>query len=346
MTIEQTLNENGIRLNHQQEGNQKVKCPTCQPPHNPRDNPLSVTISDDGVVWNCHHCGFKGGKKTGGIFRPYTKPVYVAPTKLEPKQETFMVKFFKDRGISESTINEYKIYNENNWIGFQYFDENGNLTNIKYRTTDKQFRQSANTKSILYNYDNVCKSETVIFTEGEMDVLSLAECGFNNATTLPNGAPKEFKGDEKDARYKALVNCKLVAKKIILFTDNDTSGKALHKELLHRFGKDLCWFVRIPDNCKDANEVLIKHGALKLKEIIDNAEPYPIEGLHTARDYFEQINDLYEGNYEKPTEIGLEGLDDIYKPMTGTFTVITGIPNHGKSAFLDQCLLKLAINHG
>ena len=51
MTIEQTLNENGIRLNHQQEGNQKVKCPSCQPPHNPRDNPLSVTISDDEVLY-------------------------------------------------------------------------------------------------------------------------------------------------------------------------------------------------------------------------------------------------------------------------------------------------------
>jgi len=346
MTIEQTLNENGIKLNHQQEGNQKVKCPSCQPPHNPRDNPLSVTINDDGVVWNCHHCGFKGGKKTGSIFRPYVKPVYVAPTKLIPKQESFMLRFFKDRGISESTINEFKIYNENNWIGFQYFDENGNLTNIKYRTTDKQFRQTANTKSILYNYDKVCKAETVIFTEGEMDVLSLAECGLTNATTLPNGAPKEFKGDVKDARYKALENCKLIAKKIILFTDNDTSGKALHKELLHRFGKDICWFVRIPDNCKDANEVLIKHGAIKLKEIIDKAEPYPINGLYTAKDYFTQIHDLYEGNYEKPTEIGLEGLDEIYKPMTGTFTVITGIPNHGKSAFLDQCLIKLAINHG
>jgi len=109
MTIEQTLNENQIQLKHHQEGNQKVKCPSCQPPHNPRDNPLSVTINDDGVVWNCHHCNFKGGKKTGSIFRPYTKPVYTEPVRLEPKQESFMVKFFKERGISESTINDFKI---------------------------------------------------------------------------------------------------------------------------------------------------------------------------------------------------------------------------------------------
>ena len=345
MDIRNTLLENRIELQHQQEGNQKVKCPQCQPPHNPRDTPLSVTINSDGVVWNCHHCEFKGGRKTGGLHQPYKKPTYTAPKEPSIKKADFMFDYFKTRGISKNVVEAFKIFNDEKWIGFQYFDENGKLANIKYRTINKEFRQTPNTKSTLYNYDRVCNTDCVIFAEGEMDVLALAECGLDYGTTLPNGAPKEFKGDKNDARYKALENCKLIAKKIILFTDNDDSGKALHKELLHRFGKDICWFVEIPDNCKDANDVLMKHGAMRLREIIEKAKPYPIEGLHTARDYFDQINDLYEGNYEKPTEIGLEGLDDIYKPMTGTFCVITGIPNHGKSAFLDQCLIKLAENH-
>ena len=53
--------------------------------------------------------------------------------------------------------------------------------------------------------------------------------------------------------------------------------------------------------------------------------------------------DLYEGNFIKPYDIGMKGLDDIYKIMTGTFHTITGIPNHGKSIFLDQILLSLAV---
>jgi twinkle protein len=133
-----------------------------------------------------------------------------------------------------------------------------------------------------------------------------------------------------------------LAKKIILFLDNDESGKALHKELLHRFGKDSCWFVETPSGCKDANEVLMKHGKEKLKELINNAKPYPVEGLYTAYDYSKEIQELYDGNYIKPVEIGIQGLDDIYKIMTGTFHTITGIPNHGKSLFLDQILLSLA----
>ncbi len=345
MSVENIIYENGIKLNHFQEGNQKVKCPQCQPPHNPRDNPLSVTIKHDGVVWKCHHCEWTGGKSTGYINRPYVKPTYEKPKEPQNKQDQFMISFFNKRGITETTIKKYKIFNENNWIGFQYFDEKGNLTNIKYRTPDKQFRQSANAKSILFNYDRVCGEDVVVFCEGEIDVLSLGEIGIDYATTLPNGAPKEFKGDKNDARFKALENCKLSAKKIILFTDNDSAGKALHKELLHRFGKDLCWYVNMPDNCKDANEILLKHGAIKLKQCIDNAEPYPVDGLYTTQYYLDQVNDLYDGNYERPTEIGLKGLDDIYKIMTSTFHVITGIPNHGKSVFLDQCLLKLAQNN-
>ena len=348
MSIDKTLNENRINLKHQQEGNQKVKCPECQPPHNARDNPLSVTITNDSVMWKCHHCEWTGGKSTGSLYTPaLSKPTYVRPSapKISKKPSDSFYEYMKERGISKDTCERFKVIQENEWCVFQYFDENGQITNIKYRTRDKQFRQSANAKSILYNYDKVCNEKVVIFTEGEFDVLALGESGFDNATTLPNGAPKEAKFDKNDARFKALENCNLVATKIILFTDNDSSGRALHKELLHRFGKDICWFVTIPDNCKDANDVLLNHGAMKLREVVENATPYPIEGLHTAKDYFDQINDLYEGNYEKPTEIGLEGLDDIYKPMTGTFCVITGIPNHGKSAFLDQCLIKLAENH-
>ena len=348
MNIQNILADNQISVKHFQEGNQKVKCPRCQPPHNPRDNPLSVTITYDSVMWKCHHCEWTGGKNTGYIHEPKKKVNYVRPTPPEEpkKPQASFYEYMKERGISKETCEKYKVVQENEWCAFQYFDENGELTNIKYRTRDKRFRQSANAKSILYNFDKICSSEVIIFTEGEFDVLALAEVGFDYATTLPNGAPKEYKGEENDKRFAALENCNLPATKVILFTDNDDSGKALHKELLHRFGKDVCWYVEIPDNCKDANEVLIKHGPMKLREIVEQAVPYPIEGLYTAADYYSQVNDLYEGDYEKPTEIGMHGLDEIYKIMTGTFHVITGIPNHGKSVFLDQILINLAKING
>ena len=49
--------------------------------------------------------------------------------------------------------------------------------------------------------------------------------GFDNVVSLPDGAPKEAKFNEQDARFTALENCPLAAKKVILFTDNDDAGK-------------------------------------------------------------------------------------------------------------------------
>lgn len=344
----------GLKPKHTQSGYQKIKCPNCQPPHNPKDRPLSLTIEEDGsFVYKCHHCDFAGGWKTSQSYKTKYLKDYIQPKKsfVKPerpktvKRETFLYDFMQSRGISKNTSDSLKIYTEGKWIAFPYFDEESELINIKFRDTQKQFRQTPNAKRIIYNYDNVYKADTVIFVEGEMDVLALCEIGYTNSTTLPDGASKEAKFKENDARFMALQNCPLKAKKIIIFTDNDTAGRALHKELLHRFGKDKCWYVKAPEGCKDANEVLIKHGQQKLKEIIDNAIPYPIDGLFRASDYLNQVNDLYDGNYVKALEIGMDGLDDIYRILPSTFHCITGIPNHGKSVFLDQVLIKLAENH-
>ena len=346
MSTDKRPEEYGIRLKTHQHGSQKIKCPECQPPHNPRDNPLTVTINDEGTVWFCHHCEWSGSYfKTGIIPFAVPKKKYVRPERPKGSHTDVMIAYFKERGISEDALKSFNIQDEDGWYAFQYFNEKGIVENIKYRTRDKRFKQTKDAKQILYNYKEVHDKETVVFVEGEMDVLSCHMAG-HVATTLPNGAPKEAKYKEGDARYKALENCELKASKIILFTDSDEPGKALHKELLHRFGRDRCWYVVIPDDCKDANEVLVRHGKDKLASVIDNAQPYPVEGLYTANDYYGKLHDLYNGNYEKPLDIGIYGLDEIYKIMNSTFHTITGIPNHGKSLFLDQILITLAENHG
>lgn len=347
MKVYDELANLGIKVKHYDQGNQKVKCPKCQPPHNPKDNPLSITFTESGFVYKCHHCELEGGwYDQVQPFKPMKKDFVKPEPPKEDDDKTKLYEFFKGRGISSSTVDNMKVFFQGGWIGYQYFDADGSLANIKYRSLDKQFRQSPNAKRIIYNYDNVYQSDTVIFVEGEMDVIALAEAGFDNATSLPDGAGKEAKFDPNDSRFKALENSPLKANNIILFTDNDSAGRSLHKELLHRYGKDKCWYVKVPDGCKDANEVLMKHGVNKLNEIVNDAIPYPIDGLYKTQDYMQQVVDLYEGNYERPISIGMEGLDDIYKIMTGTFHVVTGIPNHGKSLMLDQIILNLAKNEG
>ena len=72
--------EHGIKLRTREHGSQKIKCPECQPPHNNRDNPLTVTINTEGIVWFCHHCEWRGSYFENGktpVTLPkqtYTKP--------------------------------------------------------------------------------------------------------------------------------------------------------------------------------------------------------------------------------------------------------------------------------
>jgi twinkle protein len=348
-TMYDVLRDENITLPNDGEGNQKVKCPSCQPPHKASDRPLSVTIENGAAVWNCHHCGFKGTtmiKRSNFTTAP--KKEYVRPTPpTEINTPATLFSYFAKRGISKETVNKKGIYvADKYWMAFPYLDGNSEVINIKYRTKDKKFKQSPNAQRSLYNYERAKDAESVIFVEGEMDVLTLIECGFDNVVTLPDGAPQEAKFNEKDARFTALETCPLKAKKIILFTDNDGAGKSLHSELLHRFGKDQCWYVDYPSDCKDANEILLKHGAERVRECVNSAVAYPVDGLYKANEYYGAVLDLYNGNYVKPIEVGYANLDKIYKVMKGTLHVVTGIPNHGKSSLLDQLAIKISEEHG
>lgn len=63
--LDETLSNHGIKLPRVQSGNQKIPCPKCSHTRtkNPSDAPLSIRIEADltSAVWNCHHCGWKGG---------------------------------------------------------------------------------------------------------------------------------------------------------------------------------------------------------------------------------------------------------------------------------------------
>ena len=343
-TIEERVSNLGFELAKGIQ-DQKTKCPKCQPPHNPRDNPVSITIKDNMFLWNCHHCGYKGGL-------PLNEKIEIKSLQKEPKpffgdKKNFsqdMYSFFSKRGISKDTVDFFEIYQtQNTSLAFPYLDENREIQNIKYRSIkEKRFTQVKGGKKYLYNYVNVKNADSVIFVEGEMDCLALKEVGFENVTTLPDGAPSQTNFNNDDKRFKVLEECPIEANQIILFTDSDTAGQNLHDELLHRFGKDICWYIEKPSDCKDANDVLVKHGAKKLKQIIEEKIPYPIEGVYRANDYQGSVLDLYNGNYVKPLEIGFPNLDRIYKIMKGTFHCVTGIPNHGKSYFMDLILIELA----
>jgi twinkle protein len=91
--------------------------------------------------------------------------------------------------------------------------------------------------------------------------------------------------------------------------------------------------------CKDLNEVKQDLGADAVREMIDNAKPWPVKWLFRLSDYPElEIPEM--------VEIGISReLDAKMKFYQGQFIVATGIPNVGKSTFINQVSVLLAKRH-
>ena len=338
-----TLESKGIYV-RASSGQEKTKCPKCSPKRRKSFDPcLSVNI-DEGV-WNCHHCGWKGSlhKKMKTIEQVLIKPKQEVNTQL-PKD---IIDWFNDRGISESVLIDENIGFNNSWIEFPFYKD-GQIVNIKSRTLAKGFKQEKNAEKCFYRFDHLIGMKTIIITEGEMDALSLVQSGFNNVVSVPDGAtaPNSKPTDRKFSYLLSAEEHFMNADTVILCTDSDPSGKHLREELSRRIGREKCFRVTYPMDCKDMNDVLVKYGEDRVTEVISEAHPYPIEGVVTINDITEEAIDLLNQPEHKGLSTGWVDIDDYYRISHSEVTVVTGVPNMGKSEWMDALMINMVQDYG
>lgn len=344
----------GIVLKAGATGEVKTTCPRCSSSRKKRKYPC-LNVNTDKGVWNCWHCGWSGSLKDGEWQKPeirkvYTRPKYTAPATGLPEE---VVKWFAGRGITPEVLQRNRIgcgpiympqvEEEVNTVQFPYF-RGEDTVNIKYRDGRKNFRMAAGAERVLYGLNDI--AEVTIWVEGEMDKLSLEVAGFPNCVSVPDGAPApdsrsyETKFDFLDASELAAV------KTCILAVDNDAPGKRLQEELARRLGHENCLIVTWPGDCKDAGEVLVKHGKEVLAQCIEAAKPLPVVGAYDVADLIGDLDQYYEGGLPRGVRTGWHAVDRHYTVRPGEWTLVTGIPGHGKSEFLDAMTINLAALHG
>jgi twinkle protein len=334
-----TFEEHGIYIKSTG-GQEKTKCPKCSHQRKKGSDPcLSVNI-DEGI-WNCHHCGWKGGlsKKLSDLTIP--KPI-VKPDEPKTELPESVISWFDERCISVNTLINEGIGYKNRWIQFPFY-KNGEVVNIKSRTADKKFRQEKNAEKCFYRIDHIKGMETIIITEGEMDALSLVECGYNNVISCPDGAiaPGTSPSDRKFSYLLSAEDELMNAKMVILAMDDDAPGHAMRDELSRRIGREKCCRVTYPEGCKDMNDVLVKHGQDRVVEIITEAHPYPIDGVISIKDVTEEAIDLLLKPDHKGLSTGWVCLDGHYRISPSEVTVVTGVPNMGKSEWMDALMINM-----
>lgn len=328
-----------------------IICPVCEDTNKKREKKLCWNdAKGTGICRRENHCGAKFVRYNPLPLREkkdYKKP---EPITVEKNFDTNVEKFFAKRGLHYETLKAFKIFsetrfmpqvNENrNVIAFPYYRDK-ELINVKYRDGEKNFLLSAGCELIPFNLDSIKDAETIIITEGEFDCMAISQVGFKGVISVPNGASS---GNNNLEWLDNSIEYFIQAEKIILATDKDRPGVNLRTQLASRLGVEKCFRVEFGD-CKDANEVLIKHGETPLKDIINNAEPFPIEGAFTVEDIEEELDSLYRNGLQRGYTIGCSAFDKLLSFEFGRLYTVTGIPSHGKSKFIDFVVTRLNIMH-
>ncbi len=345
----------GIDLNGRSGEEVKTTCPQCSHTRKKKSYPC-LNVNTSKGIWHCHHCGWSGGLGSGVINRsaPPSRRIYPRPEFRPAALSDSAHTFFTKRGITTDVLIRNRISMERVWmpqiedevvaIAFPYYKD-GEVVNVKYRDAQKNFRQVAGAEKVLYRYDDI-NDDTTIICEGEMDALSLEVAGFINVVSVPDGAPEE-RAKNLEKKFEFLDDERLDrVKRFILAVDNDEPGKKLEEELSRRLGREKCYRVIYPEGCKDANEVLVKHGAEALKHVIEDAKPYPVEGIFSVNDIEEDINTMLEFGMVQGEPTGWGSVNTLYTPAPGQWTLVTGIPSMGKSEWLDALAVNIAENAG
>lgn len=215
------------------------------------------------------------------------------------------------------------------------------VVNRKYRTLEgeKRFAQDKGGERRLYNADAMVElgDYPLIITEGEMDCAIALQCG-HLAVSVPDGAPSAEISDPDAKKYEYLNevpdNCL-----VILCVDNDSPGAALLHDLSVRLGRERCKWVKYPVGCKDLNETFQRYGQKGVDESIKRAQFIAVDGIY-------RMSELPPIPTLEATPCPVDGMAEMLKFRPGDFTVVTGVPSHGKSTFVNEVAAFLAIQHG
>jgi P4 family phage/plasmid primase-like protien len=237
------------------------------------DDKTHLYVNVEKKLYHCKKCGEAGNltklQKHFGDWKPKpVKETYVKPKPSLIDQLTSSLGqeaidyLTKERGFTNEIIREFKLGFKDGYISIPYY-KNREIVNVKYKPIDptKEYTSFKNGESVLYNIDNIDKSQPVIITEGEFDCIAAIQLGFKNVISISNGA-QTF----KDVWADELKGCK-----IYLAYDNDKAGDK---------GSDIaagklenCWRVKLPE--KDFNDCLMGgFNKVELQYCLNGAKEY------------------------------------------------------------------------
>lgn len=329
-------------------------CPYCKP-RPTRGNAETFSINLKTGQFKCLRasCGVSGnmitlsrdfdfslGNEVDEYFRPRKQYRKLNQPKESIVPKDNAIKYLVGRGISEEIARKYEITTQtehDNILVFPFYDEKGILQFVKYRKTDFDPEKDKNKewcerncRPILFGMKQCSKDHgRLTIAEGQIDSLSIAAAGIENAVSVPTGA----KGMTWVPYCYNWVNS---FSEIVVFGDYEKGIITLLEDISKRFpGK--VKHVREEDylDCKDANEILQKHGVGAIRKAVENAIPLPVSRVVP-------LSEVKSVNIYKLPKLktGIAELDrTLYGGLPfGMVCLISGKRGDGKSTLASQIM--------
>lgn len=229
------------------------------------------------------------------------------------------------------------------------YARDGNTYGCKVRTIESKrfWFQPKGSERHLYNFDalrdQTLRDQPVIITEGEIDCLSVIQSGFVRAVSIPDGWTEDLEGGD-GAKMRPLIEAEALMREspcVIVAGDMDGPGASMAKAVRNLLeGHDVRW-VRWPDGCKDANDVLRKHGEGEVAKAINEARHMDPEGGHITG--FSDAPPTPPRRFLRPDH---PALDRSLVYEVGQMSVLTGVPGSGKSTMAAFAAYHVQRNEG
>ena len=266
---------------------------------------------------------------------------YKYPTYENNQNKSKITEYLSRRCISKETIDYADLRESNGNIVFNYYNENNVLLLVKYRPARKikkgelksWCQKNSDTSPILFNMNRIDVTKPLIITEGEIDCLSLIECGYRNAVSVPFGAKAtQF----IEYNYEWLNQFE----KIIIWTDSDKPGRELKDEIISRLGNWRCYYVESEE--KDCNLTLFRKGKEYVIQCINTAKDIQDKDIIPLMSY-----DDFDLQKTKKIPFAYNSLNRLmWGMLENTFSIWTGPTGNGKSTVVTQNCILEAIEHG
>lgn len=191
--------------------------------------------------------------------------------------------YCEGRGLTREVIEHFQLgvqrKHGTKWLAIPHLVA-GVCWNVKFRSlppADKTFRRIKGSASVLFNADALADGDEVVLCEAETDAMSFWAAGVKNVVGLTCGC-ETFLPEWYD----------LLATKerVIICLDADTPGQTGARDIARRLGFDKCENVLLPGH--DANDVLQQLGPEELKQSLERAEKFEVEGVIRADELIQQ----------------------------------------------------------